>query len=481
LPWVRDAAVQLAWSKRAAALLDVTSSEVVPCASVDGQLTFVARKLPPLGYRTFVVSDPTPARPPSLVAGTNFLENEFFRVVLDPARCGIRSVICKQNGRELVNTQSPYALGQYLYERFDADQAASFTRAYVLSPTSGENISHGKPKLPPASQKPYSAATAGGATTEVTSNRVFVSALLKAPPRGIIPDATALRVTLYAGQPWLDLGWSITNKTADPWPEGGWLCFPVRADDPTFRLARLGSLVDPARDLVTGANHEIFCLNGGVLVKAAAGQGAGICPVDAQLVSLEHPGLWRYSRDFVPHKSDVFVLLFNNVYSTNFRQWIDGSWSSRLRLWATEPTESTDESLVGNSWEARVDCLAAVSDAKPGKFPATATGLAIAKRAGGTPSSSSADTNKAPRGLILTAFGHNPYGEGTLLRLWEQAGASGDYTVQLPFGMKARTAQLCNLRGEMIGPPLAISTKGTFSITTKPMAPVSLLLLGTQK
>ena len=35
-------------------------------------------------------------------------------------------MICKKTGRELVNTESPYALGQYLYERFDADQAASF-------------------------------------------------------------------------------------------------------------------------------------------------------------------------------------------------------------------------------------------------------------------------------------------------------------------------------------------------------------------
>ena len=94
--------------------------------------------------------------------------------------------------------------------------------------------------------------------------------MLKANPRGIIPDATQLRVTLYAGQPWLDLEWSITNKTPDPWPEGGWLCFPLRADDPSFRLARLGGIVDPAKDLVRGSNHELFCLNGGLLVTTQA-------------------------------------------------------------------------------------------------------------------------------------------------------------------------------------------------------------------
>ncbi len=244
-------------------------------------------------------------------------------------------------------------------------------------------ISHGKPKLPPAKQYPYCAATAAEATLEIRSNAVFVTAVLKAAPRGIIPDATQLRVTLYADQPWLDLEWSITNKTPDPWPEGGWVCFPLRARDPSFRLARLGSIVDPAKDLVRGSNHEIFCLNGGLLVRAAGGGGTGLCPINAQLVSLEHPGLWRYTRDFVARKPDVFVLLFDNVYSTNFRQWIEGSWSSRVRLWATDETESGDESLIGNSWEARVECLAAVSEAGPGKLPAVAAGLAITKAEAG--------------------------------------------------------------------------------------------------
>jgi alpha-mannosidase len=284
-------------------------------------------------------------------------------------------------------------------------------------------------------------------------------------------------VTLSAGCPHLDLEWSITNKTPDPWPEGGWLCFPLRAEAPSFRLSRLGSIVDPAKDLVRGANHEIFCLNGGLLVRGAAGSGTGLCPMDAQLVSLEHPGLWRYTRDFVAHKPDVFVLLFDNVYSTNFRQWIDGSWSSRVRLWATEEAETSDESLIGNSWEARVECLAAVAEARAGKLPAVATGLTVAKAGQAAPTRS----GPGERGLLVTAFGPNPYGKGTLLRLWEQAGDSGPYTVQLPAGMQARAAHLCDLRGQTIGSPLTVSERGSFNLMIKPMAPVSVILEGPEE
>ena len=127
------------------------------------------------------------------------------------------------------------------------------------------------------------------------------------------------------------------------------------------------------------SNHDLFCLNGGLTVEGADGGRTGICPIDAQLVSLERPGLWHYSRDFVAHKPDVFVVLFDNLYSTNFAQWIEGSWSSRVRLWLIEPRESTPSSLIGTSWEARVACLAAVSDAAPGKLPPQATGLAVEK------------------------------------------------------------------------------------------------------
>ena len=471
LPWRRDSAVQVAWTGVAGALTDAASQEVAACAAEGGRLQFIAKDLPPLGYRTFVASDRPAPRKATAEARANCLENEFFRVTLDPARCGIRSVICKKTGRELVNPQSPYALGQYLYERLDANQVARFTCAYVLSPTSGEMISHGKPNLPSAKDHPYRAATATDATVEIRSNAVSVTAALKAPPRGIITDATQLRVTLYAGCPYLDLEWAITNKTADPWPEGGWLCFPLRADDPSFRLSRLGSVVDPATDLVRGANHEIFCLNGGLLVKDAEGRGTGLCPLDAQLVCLEHPGLWRYTRDFVAHKPDVFVLLFDNVYSTNFRQWIDGSWSSRVRLWATEKPETNDESLIGNSWEARAECLAAVSEVGSGKLPATGTGLTVTKT--GSPAG-------VPdrRGLLVTAFGPNPYGQGTLLRLWEQTGDSGQFTIQLPAGMPARAARLCDLRGQPVGPPLAISEKGAFTLTINPLAPVNVILDG---
>jgi hypothetical protein len=478
LPWGRDGAVDVPWTGEVRSVTDAADGRTVAAAIDSGRLRFVARDLPPLGYRTFVPSDRGVECKLAADPKTRLIENQFLRVTLDPARCGIRSVVDKRTGRELVNTQSPYALGQYLYERFDADQNARFTSAYVLSPNSGEMISHGKPKLPPAKEHPYCATTAADATVEIRTSPASVTAVLKAAPRGTIREATQLCITLYDDAPWLDLEWSIVNKTPDPWPEGGWLCFPLRAEDPSFRLARLGSIVDPAKDLVRGSNHELFCLNGGLLVSAADGSRTGICPIDAQLVSLERPGLWRYSRDFVARKSDVFVNLFNNVYSTNFAQWIEGSWSSRVRMWVPEAVESSNVSLIGGSWEARSACLAEMADAPAGHLPATAPGLSVTRTADGVDlAMRPVHAVASPRGLLVTAFGPNPYGQGTLLRLWDQVGDSGVCTVRLPLGMKSGAAQPCDLRGQPIGPAITVSEGGKFDVTIRPWAPTSVVLL----
>jgi alpha-mannosidase len=50
---------------------------------------------------------------------------------------------------------------------------------------------------------------------------------------------------------------------------------------------------------------------------------------------------------------------------------------------------------------------------------------------------------------LVTAFGENSYGEGTTLRLWEQAGISGRCKVTLPKGSDFKKAFSCNLRGEI--------------------------------
>ncbi len=144
---------------------------------------------------------------------------------------------------------------------------------------------------------------------------------------------------------------------------------------------------------------------------------------------------------------------------------------------ADRAAESTTSSLIANSWEARVACLAAVSDASPGKLPPQATGLVVEELAS-LRARPRATAGLPCRGPLVTAFGPNPYGEGTLLRFWEQAGDGGAFAVHLPRGMKVGTAQPCDLRGQPTGSPITVSDQGVFTAQIRSMAPASFILLG---
>ena len=214
----------------------------------------------------------------------------------------------------------------------------------------------------------------------------------------------SIKYTLYENRPYLDIEWIIEDKTPDPIPEGGWLCLPFAIEHPQFKLGRLGSIIDPATDIIAGGNRKLLCLNSGMTVTGPDGNGVGLCPLDSPLVSLGEPGLWKYSDDYVPTKANVFVNLYNNQWNTNFPLWQEGSWNSRVRVWAVHGGDN-EKNLITPSWEARMPLVAAFADGPPGKLPATASGLALSRR-----------------GVLVTTFGPDPYGRRhTLARL----GASG--------------------------------------------------------
>ena len=92
--------------------------------------------------------------------------------------------------------------------------------------------------------------------------------------------------------------------------------------------------IPPSWDQVLPAAERFKLVMGGVAVLDAKHSGAGLVPLDSPLISLDHPGLWQYTREFTAARPRVFVNLFNNVWGTNFAQWNGGSWTSRVRVWA---------------------------------------------------------------------------------------------------------------------------------------------------
>jgi len=211
--------------------------------------------------------------------------------------------------------------------------------------------------------------------------------------------------------------------------------------------------MDPATDILPGANRDLFSVGHGVTITGADGAGIAVCPLDHPLISLDRPGCWKASKTaehFTPQKPVVYLNLYNNQWNTNFRYWYPGTWSSRVRLWTFDANTPPEARMAAPALETRHPLLAVRTDGTGERLPPHLSGLTV-------------------------SFGANPDGAGTLLRVWEMAGVSDKLTLTLPAGAKFTTATPVNLRGEESGPPLVISN-GRLVFHLPAFAPASFLL-----
>jgi len=458
LPWQHggEVSVQVP-DNHCASVRDVATGKTITAQPGENNtLHFLAADVPAGGYKTYQpIAGNTP--PTTTTANANnSIKNEFFQLTVDPARGGIVSLMDLKSGRELVSANDENSFGSYMQERFAKTNVDEFMKAYPRGWGAHQGSDFDKP-IPANLQEPYAMLKLTNWTVSVQSSALGQTLTLHSADAAPLAKAVTLKYTLTAGQPYLDMEWSIKDKTANPLPEGGWLCFPFNIDKPHFELARLGSLIDPARDIVDGGNRELFCLNSGMTVTGPDGFGVGLCPMDSPLVSLGEPGLWKFAMHDMPRRGRVYINLYNNQWDTNFPLWQDGSWTSRVRLWAVRG-DNAEKEIITPSWEVRQPLVAAYTEAAPGKLPAEKAGLQLSRR-----------------GTLVTLFGPDPYSDKTLLRVWEQAGNSGSLTVTLPADFKATKAYPVNLRGEPMGDAVKIR-HNAFSFKLNAFTPASFRL-----
>lgn len=471
LPWTRDGEVTLNVFNLPVgrSLKPVDGGPLIPMAHEGPALEdpyrvirFVAKEIPPMGYRTYTVSE-DPSATLALVADekSGVIESPFFKAVLDAKRGRIASLIDKRTGRELVDEAAPQGFGQYLYERFGHQDLVDWTAKSLYPQYEAHKQMFSAYDLPEDSV--YSAALPENMTLSVEQSAMDVSAVMTGTISGPgQPQEIYIRLTLSGTMPVADfeVGW---QKQPDSWPEAGWICLPFKCANPKFRLGRLGADVDPVKDInVDNANYHLSWVNTGVAVyDGETGAGVAVCPQDSPLVSLGEPGEYKFDKRYEPSAPYVYVNLYNNHWRTNFGAWIGdgGRMTSRVRLWAFEKF-APESALYSPAMETRVPLAAARSTARPGKLPPAQAGITLSRK-----------------GVALTAFGPNPDGAGTILRVWEQGGTGGELIVTLPVGSAFTNATPVNLRGETLSSPIPVRD-GKFGFDLGTYAPASFVLDG---
>jgi hypothetical protein len=457
LPWIRSGIITIQQQNKIEALKDLRTGEIIPVHSKGNILRFIAKDVPSSGYTSYVpVPAPKPVNAKSLVADekANIVENEFFRIKIDPDKGAIVSVIDKKTGREMVDQNSGYGFGQYMYERFSKKETNSYIDSYLKLRLSWGISEFGRPNL---DETPYSRVNGGKAKVIYSSDEISAKAFLHFTREMGNPHNYSISYTLLKDLPFIEINWFIDGKQADPWPEAGWISFSFKVDNPQFKVGRLGAVIDPSKDIIKGSDFDFYLINSGIALLDNQRNGFAICTPDAPGISLDRPGLWKYSGYFIPQKPNVFVNLFNNQWSTNFTEWIEGSWSAKMYIWSFQDYEN-EQSLISPSEEFRSPMKAAIISEKPGNLPVSKEGIRLSRK-----------------GVLVTSFGPDVFREGIILRLWEQAGDTGKCKVTLPEGTSFVKAVPINLRSEKTGNAIII-INNSFEVEMESYKPASFLL-----
>jgi len=423
-------------------------------------MRFIAKDIPAMGYRTYIVTKEKTVEP-KLVAdsASGVIESPYFKAMIDAVHGRISSLIDKRTGREMVDASAPQGFGQYFYERFSYDILNDWLNKSLYPQYVPHRFAFAAYDMPKNST--YNSALPENMQLHVSKTAIAVTAVMT----GIImghgqPQQVSISLTLPASMPVADLNISW-QKQPDSWPEAGWICLPFKCDNFKFRLGRVGADLDPVKDInVENVNYHLFWINTGVAVyDSISRSGFGLCSKDAPLVSLGEPGEYKFDARYEAKKPYVYINLYNNHWRTNYAPYVGNGqrMNASIRLWSFGKYD-TESSLYSPAMETRVPLISERSTSKPGKLPSTQPGLLLSRK-----------------GVNVTAFGANPDGNGTVLRLWEQVGRSGKCDVVLPDGMKFTTIQPVDLRGQSIGKPILAKGR-VFSFDLKAYAPASFLI-----
>jgi hypothetical protein len=464
LPWSRDGVVSVEIPKDEAlpvSVRDLENGKEIPVTNLGRNISFTVAGIPAGGYRTYSCQSGKAVAEKSIKAET--LETAYFLVKFDTKRGGIKSIINKKDGRELANTET-HALGQFIHERFSKKEVDAFIKAYcnVYYTWYGFPFyDFNKPRLD--STISYKCISPENWNLSISSEAIGDRAIMTTRNTNGLAESYSLNFFFPKNQPYIEITWNVQGKKPELIPEGGWLSIPLNIKSPSFRVSHVGAPFSPEKDLIAGVNRHLFSIDNGISVRNGnSGPGIGVASSDLPLWSIGEPGLWKFSMDYVPEKAELFANLYNNQWNTNYPLWIDGTWNASLRLWPIDNGTTEETALFTPAWELRQDLLTGYANGSPGKLPLSQVGISL-----------------SCKGIRITAFCPNPDSEkgepGTLVRVWEQSGQTGEVTLALPPGFKATQAQPVNLRGERAGVPLSIR-QGIMKFNLKAYAPASFVL-----
>ena len=333
LNWQRDGLASIDLNK-GSEIVDQTNGQIVPYSVVQqginsNRIAFVARQVPAVGYKVYFVRPSTKPASRAETSRSTTVESPYYRVELDPSSGAVRSVFDKQLQKELVNPNSPYRFGQYLYVTGGDKEPNSILQYREVSP---------KPEL-----QIHPAANGRLVMVERTSYgwRAELESSAENTPR-IMSE-----IRLFENEKKIEFVEDVTKKDVLA-KEAVYFAFPFAMNHPQFQYEIQNGVVDPSKDMYPGAGHEWFSVQHWVSVQQD-GVSATVMPLDTPLLTLGDINRGAWPTEFGDRPGNIFAYAMNNYWHTNYRASQGGNFRFRFVVTSAPTTDPVALSRLG--WE----------------------------------------------------------------------------------------------------------------------------------
>jgi alpha-mannosidase len=432
LAWTRKAVVK---TEATGAVRDMVTKKTLPCQALpEGGNCFIADRLPSIGYRCYRNATLSIPEPDAVRISGNQIENEFYRVTLNPRTGGIRSIYDKQVKRELVDTNADFDLGELVYV------------------TGGEGTSaiHSDLKhLPPPTFEYH---WPGGTGINALNGPVFGELDSEATNMNF-PKIT-MRVRLYGDLKQLDLVFEL-GKTETTNKEAVYLAFPF-APDPRqggLWLEYPDEITEPLKDQHSSACRDWYSVQRWLAISDGDAT-IELSSLDAPLFTLGDMTASTWRREITPKRGHVFGYIMNNYWHTNYKAKQGGRFVFQYSLTSSQGGFSKKDA-VQKGWNMYCPAVAARGEhGHKALLSSAAMSLVSVK----------------PAGLPLTTIKEAEDLDGFVFRYCDFAGIGGTAKLTLP--KRASEVLRCNL---VETDPTKLTTRGkTITVPIKPFAPTTI-------
>jgi hypothetical protein len=362
------------------------------------RVRFLAENIPSVGYKLIALKPTKTLTSPNQPVQGDTIENDYYRITLDPATASLRSVFDKKLNKELVDRASPYRFGQYLYVSGGDDYPNNSLYRYGAALLPPQLTVHGASdgKLISVNKVPYGTIAVMEASSTNTPH-------------------VRTEITLFDNEKKIEIRYQV-RKDRVLTRESVYFAFPFGVKDPAFNYANQVGWVNPAKDELPGGSREWY-----VAHEWAAVSGneftAAVTPMDAPLVNFGDIMRGKWPTEFKPASSTIFSWVMNNYWGTNFQAWQGGDFTFRYAITSSD----------------RLDPVALTRFGASALTPLESAGLAGSFDKSQLPVEGGSFLKIDNPSVMLTTWKLAEDGDGSILRLQETSGHEASVMVSSPF------------------------------------------------